>query len=122
KWGLVPDMGGVALMRRLMRSDQIRELTYSGRIFSGQEAFELGLATRLCDDPRSEALAMAHEIALRSPDAIRAAKRLYALADDGASEAALLLAESREQAALLGSANQVESVRANLEKRSPVWR
>ncbi|NCW24408.1 MAG: crotonase/enoyl-CoA hydratase family protein, partial [Betaproteobacteria bacterium] len=122
KWGLVPDMGGVALMRRLMRSDQIRELTYSGRIFSGQEAFELGLATRLCDDPRSEALAMAHEIALRSPDAIRAAKRLYALADDGASEAALLLAESREQAALLGAANQVESVRANLEKRSPVWR
>jgi enoyl-CoA hydratase/carnithine racemase len=121
KWGLVPDMGGVALMRRLMRSDQIRELTYSGRIFSGQEAHAMGLATRLCDDPRSEALAIAHEIALRSPDAIRAAKRLYALADDGASEAELLLAESREQVALLGSANQVESVRANLEKRKPVW-
>ncbi|NDA51493.1 MAG: enoyl-CoA hydratase, partial [Betaproteobacteria bacterium] len=37
-------------------------------------------------------------------------------------EAELLLAESREQAGLLGSANQVESVRANLEKRNPVWR
>ncbi|NDE32700.1 MAG: enoyl-CoA hydratase, partial [Betaproteobacteria bacterium] len=87
----------------------------------GQEAHAMGLATRLCDDPRSEALAIAHEIALRSPDAIRAAKRLYALADDGASEAELLLAESREQAALLGAPNQVESVRANLEKRKPVW-
>ncbi|NDA51590.1 MAG: crotonase/enoyl-CoA hydratase family protein, partial [Betaproteobacteria bacterium] len=66
KWGLVPDMGGVALMRRLMRSDQIRELTYSGRVFSGQEALQLGLATKLSDEPRSEALAMAHEMALRS--------------------------------------------------------
>lgn len=121
KWGLVPDMGGVALMRRLMRSDQIRELTYTGRVFSGHEAMALGLATRLSENPRHEALTLAGEIAQRSPDAIRAAKRLYALADDGIGEADLLLAESREQAALLGSANQVESVRANLEKRSPVW-
>ena len=121
KWGLVPDMGGVALMRRLMRADQIRELTYTGRVFSGTEALALGLATRLCENPHAEALAMAREIASRSPDAIRAAKRLYALSDDGVCEADLLLAESREQAALLGSANQVESVRANLEKRSPVW-
>ena len=121
KWGLVPDMGGVALMRRLMRADQVRELTYTGRVFSGTEALALGLATRLCENPHAEALAMAREIASRSPDAIRAAKRLYALSDDGVCEADLLLAESREQAALLGSANQVESVRANLEKRSPVW-
>ena len=116
KWGLVPDMGGVALLRGLLRDDVARELTYSGRMISGQEALGLGLATRVCADPRAEALAFAAEIAGRSPDAIRAAKRLMNLAQD-ADETAVLLAESKEQAALIGSPNQKEAVMSALEKR-----
>jgi enoyl-CoA hydratase/carnithine racemase len=116
KWGLVPDMGGVALLRGLVRDDVARELTYSGRVISGEEALRLGLATRVCADPRAEALAFAAEIAGRSPDAIRAAKRLMNLAQD-ADEATVLLAESREQAALIGSPNQKEAVMSALEKR-----
>ena len=50
-WGLVPDMGGMALLRRLVRDDVARELTYTGRVFSGAEALQLGLATRVCADP-----------------------------------------------------------------------
>jgi len=38
KWGLVPDMAGTQLMRHLAREDVVRELTYTGRIFSGEEA------------------------------------------------------------------------------------
>ena len=38
KWGLVPDMAGTQLMRHLAREDIVRELTYTGRIFSGEEA------------------------------------------------------------------------------------
>ena len=38
KWGLVPDMAGTQLMRHLVREDMVRELTYTGRIFSGEEA------------------------------------------------------------------------------------
>src|SRR5688572_30682801 len=45
KWGLVPDMGGMVLMRELARSDVVRELTFTGRIFSGEEALRLGFAT-----------------------------------------------------------------------------
>lgn len=45
KWGLVPDMAGVALMRGLVRDDHVRELTYTGRIVEGAEAVALGLAT-----------------------------------------------------------------------------
>ncbi len=118
KWGLVPDMGGMVLMRELARNDVLRELTFTGRIFSGEEAVSLGLATRLAADPLAEALEMAREIAQKSPDAIRAGKRLLNAAMNH-SAAELLLAESVEQKALIGSANQGEAVRANLERRAP---
>ncbi len=118
RWGLVPDMGGIALARTLARSDLIRELTWSGRQFSGREALEYGFATRVCDDPRADALAFAREVAGRSPDAIRGGKRLLNLAEAHAL-ADILQAESDEQIALLGSPNQREAVRANLEQREP---
>jgi len=117
KWGLVPDMAGLVLMRHLLRDDVARELTYTGRIFTGQEALGLGLATRVCADPRAEALALAAEIAGKSPSAIRGAKRLLNLAAE-ADQATVLRAESVEQAALIGSPNQVEAVMSNLEKRA----
>lgn len=118
KWGLVPDMGGIVLMRELARDDVVRELTFTGRIFSGEEALALGFATRLAADPLAEALKMAHEIAQKNPDAIRAGKRLLnAAMGPGAAE--LLLAESLEQKALIGSPNQTEAVRANVERRAP---
>jgi enoyl-CoA hydratase/carnithine racemase len=118
KWGLVPDMGGMVLMRELARDDVVRELTYTGRIFSGEEALQIGFATRVCADPLAEALQMAHDIAQKSPDAIRAGKRLL---NGSASQTAaeLLMAESVEQKALIGSANQAEAVKANMERRAP---
>lgn len=121
KWGIVPDMGGVLLMRRLMRADVIRELTFTGRIVSGEEAQRLGLATAIHADPLAAAWEAAREIAERSPDAVRAAKRLLNAADDERM-AEILMAESHEQKALLGNPNQVEAVRANLERRPPVFR
>jgi enoyl-CoA hydratase/carnithine racemase len=120
KWGLVPDMGGTLLMRTLARADVIRELTFSGRVFDGTEAQSLGLATRVCTDPLVQALAFAREVAGRSPDAIRAGKRLLRQAES-AEPGALLQWESDEQARLLGAANQVEAVAANLQKRAPVF-
>ena len=120
KWGLVPDMAGLALMRHLVREDLVRELTYTGRIFSGEEALAYGFATRICADPRAEALSLAREIATKSPSAIRAAKRLLnQAAEGGAGE--VLTAESVEQGDLIGGAHQVEAVRANLEKRAPAF-
>ena len=121
KWGLVPDMGGMVLMRELVRADLVRELTYSGRIVEAEEAVRIGLATRLAQDPLREALQLAADIAGKSPDAIRAGKRLLnAAASLDAAE--LLLLESVEQKALIGSANQAEAVRANMEKRPPAFR
>ena len=117
KWGLVPDMAGTPILASLVRDDILRDLTYTGRIFSAQEAMSYGLATRICDDPRAEALEVAREIAGKSPDAIRAAKRL--LNNLSVDPGPALLAESVEQQKLIGSPNQTEAVRANLEKRAP---
>lgn len=120
KWGLVPDMAGVALWRTLVRDDLLRELTYTAREFSGEEALRHGFATRLADDPHADALALARQIAGRNPDAVRAAKRMY---NEYAHDAeALLMAESVEQARVIRTPNQVEAVRANMEKRAPAFR
>jgi len=117
KWGLVPDMAGTPILASLVRDDILRDLTFTGRIFSAEEAMTYGLATRICEDPRAAAFEVAREIAGRSPDAIRAAKRMLnkLMIDPGPA----LLAESVEQQKLIGSPNQTEAVRANLEKRAP---
>lgn len=118
RWGLVPDMGGTQLLRHLVRLDVVKELTFTGRIISGKEAVELGLATRISDSPYEEARQLAREIASKSPDAIRAGKKLLNasrvldLAEGLKLEAAL-------QKAIIGRPNQVEAVMANLEKREP---
>ncbi|MGB3866337.1 MAG: crotonase/enoyl-CoA hydratase family protein [Xanthobacteraceae bacterium] len=117
KWGLVPDMAGTPILARLVRDDVLRDLTYTGRVFSGREALDYGLATRVCDDPHKEAMAAAREIAGKNPAAIRAAKRL--MNNLGTDPASALVAESYEQQALIGSPNQSEAVRANIEKRAP---
>ncbi|SOB80012.1 Enoyl-CoA hydratase/carnithine racemase [Sphingomonas guangdongensis] len=119
KWGIVPDLAGFALWRGSVRDDVVRELTYTARAFDGVEAVRHGFATRASDDPLGESLALARDIAARNPHAIRAAKRLANLEGDAA---AILAAESAEQAALLRSPNQLEAVRAAFEKRSPVFR
>jgi enoyl-CoA hydratase/carnithine racemase len=117
KWGLVPDMAGTPILASLVRDDILRELTYTGRIFSAQEALSYGLATRICDDPRATAFEVAREIASKSPDAIRAAKRM--LNNLSVDPGPALLAESVEQMKLMGGANQLEAVRANIDKRAP---
>jgi enoyl-CoA hydratase/carnithine racemase len=60
---------------------------------------------------------MARDIANKSPDAVRAAKRL--LNNLSVDPGPALLAESVEQQALIGAPNQTEAVRANMEKRAP---
>src|SRR5438132_87868 len=113
----VPDMAGTPILASLVRDDILRELTYSGRIFSALEALSYGLATRIVDDPRTAAMEMAREIAGKSPHAIRAAKRM--LNNLSVDPGPALLAESVEQQKLIGSPNQTEAVRANMEKRAP---
>lgn len=116
KWGLVPDMAGTQIMRHLAREDIVRELTYTGRVFTGEEAGQYGFATRVTQTPLEDALATAREIAGKSPSAIRAAKRLLNKAVS-VTESEGLIVESVEQDKLIGSPNQIEAIMSNLEKR-----
>lgn len=118
KWGLIPDVTGTQSLRRLVPLDVAKELTFTGRIISGDEAVELGLATHTSETPLESALALAREIAGRSPDAIRAGKRLLNESGLVSLEEGLRL-EAKVQGTLIGGANQTEAVRANLENRAP---
>lgn len=120
RWGMVPDMTGTWVLPRLVGVDVAKELTWTGRMVSGDEAVTLGLATRVADDPRAEALALAQTIAGSSPDAIRAAKVLLE-ASLQASPGEQFRAESKLNGGLIGSANQNEAVTAFLEKRAPAF-
>jgi enoyl-CoA hydratase/carnithine racemase len=119
-WGLVPDMSGTQTLRHLVRHDVLKELTLSGRIVEGAEAVELGLATHLSDNPLEDAMALARQIAARSPSAVRAAKRLLNATALSSIEEGLSI-EASIQASLIGGHNQVEAVMANLEKRDAVF-
>jgi enoyl-CoA hydratase/carnithine racemase len=118
RWGLVPDMAGFVLLRDLVRDDVARELTYTARKVPAPEAVELGLATRVADDPHAAAMELAARIAAGSPLAVRAAKRLFAASRDvGATE--ILLAESREQEQLIHGPDVAEILTAQAENRPP---
>ncbi len=120
RWGLVPDVAGIALLRGLVRDDVVRELTYTARRFDAAEGVQLGVITRLAVDPHAEAMALARTIAANSPDAVRAGKRLINLMPDARTEE-ILVAESVEQTVLMASANHRETVVAADEKRPPVF-
>ncbi len=116
KWGLVPDMGGYQLWRGLVRDDVLRELVYTNRQFSGEEAQGFGLATHVSDDPLAKAMEIAETIADRNPHAIRAAKRLSNAMHDETGEE-MLMRESVEQEAIMRTPNQIEAVMAGMTKR-----
>jgi enoyl-CoA hydratase/carnithine racemase len=117
RWGLVPDMGLTKLLPGLMRADQALDLILTARVVAAPEARDLGLVTRLADDPLAAARAAARTIAARSPEAMQGAKALVRAAWPG--DDAQLALEARLQAGIIGSPNQMEAVMAGMQKREP---
>jgi enoyl-CoA hydratase/carnithine racemase len=120
KWGLVPDMGGIALWRTLVRDDVLRELSYTNREFTAVEGHALGFVSHLSEDPHAQAMELARVIANKNPHAIRGIKRLANLAAH-ADDQRILRAESDEQIAVMRTPNQLEAVMSEMEKRKPVF-
>ena len=117
KWGLIPDMGGYALWRNMVREDVLRELTYTNREFSGADSLELGFATYVDENPHSRAMTIAQEIANRNPEAMREAKALFNEYAD-LDEDAILMAESVRQSRVIRTPNQIEAVMSQMLKRT----
>lgn len=116
RWGLVPDMGGMVLMRRLAREDIIRKVTYTAQVFSAENALAWGFITDVSDTPLDSAKALAHDVAAQSPDAVRSAKKLITDTEQTNWHDTLIL-ESKAQEALVGQKNQMEAVMAGIQKR-----
>ena len=121
KWGIVPDMGGFAMWRGMVRLGVLRSLTWTAREFSGAEAQQFGFVTELADDPLARAMELAASRAARRPDAVRAAKAMFGMAENAAPDE-ILLAESVQQDRLIGTFNQMEAVAAELGGRPPEFR
>ena len=116
RWGLIPDMSITRTLPRLVGIDVAKELTYTARVFDGEEALRLGVVTSLSDSPLDAARELATQIAARSPDAIRLAKRLYDEAWAGTPDETLTL-EARFQKQLIGTPNQLAAVTAAMTKQ-----
>jgi enoyl-CoA hydratase/carnithine racemase len=101
---------------RLVSIDVAKELTYTGRVFSGAEALELGIVTHVSEDPLGLARELAGKIASKSPDAIRGVKRLFDQAWTGPPDQTLAL-EAEIQLGLIGSPNQIAAVTAGMTKQ-----
>lgn len=118
RWGLIPDMTGTAILPKLVGLDVAKELTFTGRMVSGEEAVRLGLATRVAEDPLASALELAADLVMKSPDALREGKRLLNLS--GTRPIAEQFHDERAtMGSLIGSPNQVEATMAYFEKRPP---
>ena len=118
RWGLVPDMSGTQTLRNLARLDVAKEMAFTGKRFSGEEAVQLGFATHVSNNPHASAMELAREIASKSPSAVRAAKKLMNSTRFMSLEEGFKL-EASLQGSLIGKQNQIEAVRANMENREP---
>jgi enoyl-CoA hydratase/carnithine racemase len=112
-YGIVPDMGLTQTLPGLVGIDVAKELTLTGRTVEADDALRIGLVTRIDEDPRAAALDLAAEIAAKSPDAVRGAKRVLDRSWREPPETGLRL-EAETQERLLGSPNQITAVQATL--------
>jgi enoyl-CoA hydratase/carnithine racemase len=123
KYGLLPDLGGTYWLPHIVGPAKAKELTFTGDVIDAEEALAIGLVNRLVDDAELESsvTALAEKIAGQPPIAVRGAKRAIDNAyrqtlGEGLREAAV------GQAECIRSADFLEAMASNLEKRAPVYK
>ena len=123
KYGLLPDLGGTYWLPRIVGPAKAKELVFTGETIDADEALRIGLVNRLVDDAELDAAAMAlaERIAGQPPIAVRGTKRAIDRAahqslGEGLREAAI------GQADCIRSADFLEAVSANLQKRAPAYK
>ncbi len=122
KLGVIPGFGGTQRLARRVGVGKARELVYTGVIISAEEALRIGLvnevvpADKLLDRARETASA----IAVVGPLAVAAAKLVTLRGED----VPLMVANELEAtafAALFGTEDQREGMRAFIDKRSATF-
>ncbi len=123
KYGILPDLGGTYWLPRIVGPAKAKELIFTAETIDAEEAHRIGLVNRLVDDADLESAAakLAEKIASQPPIAVRRTKRAvdqsyHQSLGEGLREAAV------GQAECIRSADFLEAVTANLEKRTPAYR
>jgi enoyl-CoA hydratase len=118
--GIMPGAGGTQNLPRAVGSRRAKELIYSGRPFTAEEAHGWGLVNRLCEPASlvSETLAIAQTIAANAPISIRQAKRAIDLGTQ-MSVADGMAFEVEAYNRMVATADRREGVQAFNEKRKP---
>ena len=121
--GLHPGMATTYILPRLLGLPRAAELLLTGRIISGAEAAEFGLANYAVEPEQvlEKARELASEIAGCAPLAVRWTKRsVYRGVDWDPRRAAEL--EAHAQSRTLETEDAREGIRALLERRDPVFK
>jgi enoyl-CoA hydratase/carnithine racemase len=123
RYGLLPDLGGTYWLPRIVGPAKAKELIFTGETVDAEEALRIGLVNRVVEeaDLESAVTALAEKIAGQPPIAVRHSKRAVDRAHgqflgEGLRDAAI------GQAECIRSADFLEAMKANLEKRPPVYR
>ncbi len=120
---IIPGGGGTQRLARVMGKQRAMELVLTGRRFSAQEAFELGIVNRVTKKHRwlDDALELAEVVARRPPLASRLAKQAVLAAEETGLTAGVE-AERRLFGVAMATEDRVEAMQAFLEKRRPDFR
>jgi enoyl-CoA hydratase/carnithine racemase len=123
KVGIMPGAGGTQRLTRAVGKYHAMRLTLTGEMIQADEAFAMGLVSKVVDDKSvlDEALAMARQIASLPPIAIAQVKEVVIHGED-ASLATGLMLERKALQLLFATEDKSEGMRAFLEKRSPRYR
>lgn len=121
--GIMPGAGGTQRLTRAVGKFKAMLICMTGQTFSGREAFEMGLASKVVPDAEvlDAALDIARTIAKMPPLAIRQIKEVMLAGADAPLETGLML-ERKAFQLLFDSADQKEGMRAFMEKRKPTYR
>ncbi|KAJ7129457.1 ClpP/crotonase-like domain-containing protein [Mycena epipterygia] len=122
--GIIPGAGGTQRATRLLGQSKAKDLIFTGRLLSAQEAYDWGLVDYISDPGSTafdKALMLAEMIARNAPLAVRAAKHVISRSEDLPLETGL----DFERAAynlLIPSQDRVEALEAFKQKRRPVFK
>lgn len=121
--GIIPGIGGTQLLPRLVGRARAKELLYTGRRWTAQDAAQWGMVLELAAPgaARARAEALAGTIAKNAPIAVRQAKRAVDLGADIELQTALGVG-LQAYAVVIPSEDRREGVRAFQEKRTPQFR
>lgn len=121
--GVMPGAGGTQRLTRAVGKARAMELILTGRPFSAQEAFVMGLVSQVVPPELTieTAVSMAKDIAAKPAMAVRLAKQAILKAFDTTIEGGLDY-ERKLFYMLFSSEDQKEGMAAFMEKRPPVWK